>query len=92
MERKYVAFISYRHKPLDKAVATRLHQLIERYHVGSAVQPGRKKLGIAFRDQEELPNRGGCRRRSAISAAVTIRITCWRCWQTASRTRPFLSP
>ena len=78
MERKYVAFISYRHKPLDKAVATRLHQLIERYHVGSAVQPGRKKLGIAFRDQEELPVSGdlGQDIRTALDNSEYLVVVC----------------
>ena len=78
MERKYIAFISYRHKPLDKAVAARLHQLIERYHVGSAVQPGRKRLGIAFRDQEELPVSGdlGQDIRTALDHSEYLVVVC----------------
>lgn len=56
MERQYAAFISYRHKPLDMAVAKRLHQLIERYRVPRQLRGIRgARLGIAFRDQEELP-------------------------------------
>lgn len=56
MERKYVAFISYRHAELDSAVAKQLHTLIERYVIPQKLRKdGKKKLGIVFRDQEELP-------------------------------------
>lgn len=56
MDRKYIAFISYRHTPLDMAVAKKLHNLIEQYPVPRGVrQNGQKRLGIVFRDQEELP-------------------------------------
>lgn len=54
--REYVAFISYRHKPLDMAVARKVHRMIERYIIPAALrQNGRKKLGYVFRDQDELP-------------------------------------
>ena len=33
MQREYAAFISYRHKPLDIAVATKLHKNIERFKI-----------------------------------------------------------
>ncbi len=57
--RKYIAFISYRHKQYDKAVAKKIHTLIESYHVPKQIRGVRgKKLGIAFRDQEELPASG----------------------------------
>ena len=54
---EYIAFISYRHKPLDIAVAKRLHRLIERYRVPAkyAGKRGSRKLGRVFRDQDELP-------------------------------------
>lgn len=53
--REYVAFISYRHKPLDIAVAQRLHGLIEGYVIpGMLRKDGKKKFGIVFRDREEL--------------------------------------
>ncbi len=56
MERKYVAFISYRHAELDSAVAKQLHTLIEQYVIPKYLRKdGKKKLGIVFRDQEELP-------------------------------------
>lgn len=56
MDRKYVAFISYRHAELDSAVAKQMHTLIERYVVPKKLRKnGQKKLGIVFRDQEELP-------------------------------------
>ena len=52
MDRKYVAFISYRHAELDSAVAKQMHTLIERYVVPKKLRKnGQKKLGIVFRDQ-----------------------------------------
>lgn len=55
--RKYCAFISYRHKELDKYVAKKLHTMIERYTVPGELREswGGKKLGKVFRDEEELP-------------------------------------
>lgn len=55
-ERNYKAFISYRHRPLDLSVAKKLHRRIERYMIPKEVRRGgRKKLGLVFRDQDELP-------------------------------------
>ena len=56
-EYQYDAFISYRHLQLDKAVAKKLHTLIETYHIPASVQKltGKKKMGKVFRDEEELP-------------------------------------
>lgn len=54
--REYIAFISYRHKDLDKFVAKRIHSLVERYVIPKELQAGgRKRLGLVFRDEEELP-------------------------------------
>jgi WD40 repeat protein len=55
--RRYVAFISYRHKPLDIAWAKWLHNEIERFRVPSAlVKEGYPpRLRPVFRDQEDLP-------------------------------------
>lgn len=54
--REYVAFISYRHKDLDKYVARKVHTLIERYVVPKELRAQHgKKLGLVFRDEEELP-------------------------------------
>jgi len=56
MERNYTAFISYRHLPLDTAVAARLHRLIEHYRVPKDLRKGgQKHLGLVFRDRDELP-------------------------------------
>jgi len=55
MERKYVAFISYRHAKLDSAVAKQLHTLIEQYRIPRSMRSGKKRFGTVFRDQEELP-------------------------------------
>ena len=55
--REYAAFISYRHKPFDMAVAKKTHALIEKYRVPKALHKG-NRLGIAFRDQDELPVSG----------------------------------
>lgn len=70
MQREYAAFISYRHKPLDMAVATRLHKCIERFRVPKDLRKEEKKSPgtvfsgwegvpsermLVFRDREELP-------------------------------------
>lgn len=56
MDREYIAFISYRHLPLDKEVATQVHRLIERYQIPKELRKnGEKHLGLVFRDQDELP-------------------------------------
>ena len=56
-QRNYVAFISYRHKPLDIALATTLHKLLEHYVIPAEYRksPKEKHLGIVFRDRDELP-------------------------------------
>ena len=56
-ERGYTAFISYRHQPPDMEVAQRLHTAIETYRIPAGIRKktGRKKMGLVFRDQEELP-------------------------------------
>lgn len=53
----YTAFISYRHRLPDEAIAKKLHSLIENYSIPKDVKAssGRKKMGRVFRDQEELP-------------------------------------
>lgn len=56
MERKYKAFISYRHLPLDAGVAKRMHRRIEHFIIPRGLRKnGEKKLGYVFRDQDELP-------------------------------------
>ena len=55
-ERSYKAFISYRHRPLDMETAKKLHKRIERFVVPKDLRVnGKKKLGLVFRDQDELP-------------------------------------
>lgn len=71
MTRQYAAFISYRHRPLDIAVAEKIHKSIERFriprdlrkeeqeHPGSVFTnwEGQPFEGslLVFRDREELP-------------------------------------
>lgn len=56
MAKEYTAFISYRHCPLDTAVAETVHKLIERYRVPKDLRKnGQKHLGVVFRDRDELP-------------------------------------
>ena len=56
MERSYIAFISYRHLPLEMATARKLHKRIERYVIPKDLRrDGQKKPGLVFRDQDELP-------------------------------------
>ena len=56
-EYTYSAFISYRHTPLDEAVAKKLHSLIENYSIPHDIRKatGIQKLRRVFRDHEELP-------------------------------------
>ena len=53
----YCAFISYRHVSPDSDIAKTLHTAIETYAIPASVrkQAGKKRLGKAFRDEEELP-------------------------------------
>lgn len=56
MERDYKVFISYRHLPYDMKVAKKLHTFIEHYVVPKAYRKDEnKKLGLVFRDKDELP-------------------------------------
>ena len=54
---EYIAFISYRHMPLDSSVAKRIQRSIERYAVPKEFRgrTGGKRLGRVFRDEDELP-------------------------------------
>lgn len=55
----YDAFISYRHLPLDRAVAERVQKLLENYKAPFKTDNGKKaKIGRIFRDQAELPTSG----------------------------------
>ena len=55
LAKKYIAFISYRHAELDSAIAKKLHSLIEQYRIPRGLQNGgEKRLGVVFRDEEEL--------------------------------------
>ncbi len=56
-EKKYCAFISYRHQSPDQEIAKALHTAIETYGIPASVKKktGMKKMGYVFRDQEELP-------------------------------------
>jgi len=56
---QYDAFISYRHLPLDKAVATRLQALLERVRPPMGVKcKNVNKISRIFRDETELPTSG----------------------------------
>ncbi|MBR3235873.1 MAG: toll/interleukin-1 receptor domain-containing protein [Atopobiaceae bacterium] len=56
-ERKYTAFISYRHTQPDMKVAIEVHRKLEHYHLDREVreQSGFDSLAPIFRDQDELP-------------------------------------
>lgn len=55
MEREYIAFISYRHAPVDREAAVTLQRLIERYRIPKALRrDGETHLGMVFRDTDEL--------------------------------------
>ena len=56
-EKKYRAFISYRHMTPDQEIAQRLHAAIETFGIPAAIRKrsGLRRMGRVFRDQEELP-------------------------------------
>lgn len=54
MDRQYAAFISYRHAKPDSAVARQLHSMIEQYRIPRELRKESNRLGIVFRDEEEL--------------------------------------
>ena len=59
MDRQYKAFISYRHLPLDKETAIRVHRAIEHFVIPRSLRKdGQRKLGYVFRDEDELPVAG----------------------------------
>lgn len=55
MSRTYVAFISYKHVERDAVIAKTVHTQIESYIIPKQLRRQSKKLGIVFRDEEELP-------------------------------------
>jgi len=57
MAKKYTAFISYKHHPLDSAIAASVQRRLENYRVPRRIAEklGRKQIGQIFRDKEELP-------------------------------------
>ena len=57
-EPSYIAFISYRHLPLDMEAAKRIQKKIENYTIPKDFreQFGGKKFGHVFRDEDELPS------------------------------------
>ncbi len=57
MERKFDAFISYRHHPLDSEVASAVQRQLERFVIPRAVRKktGKNRINHIFRDKEELP-------------------------------------
>lgn len=56
-ERSYIAFISYRHLPLDSEVAKKVQRYIEHYTIPKERRNayGKKHFGMVFRDEDELP-------------------------------------
>ena len=56
-DREYIAFISYRHRPLDMEAARRIQKKIESFSVPRELRDraGGKHLGMVFRDEDELP-------------------------------------
>ena len=57
MDRKYNAFISYRHAPEDIKIASEVQTQLERFKIPKEIQKktGVKRFERVFRDKEELP-------------------------------------
>ena len=68
---KYDAFISYRHTEPDKAIAEKLHRMLETYKGAKAVikMGSQKKVGRVFRDRRN-------------STSSTLPIASKRSWKT----------
>lgn len=78
-ECRYDAFISYRHLPLDRAVAMRLQTLLENYRPPrSMTQLKNKRIRRVFRDQSELPTSGdlGSDIRTALLSSRYLIVIC----------------
>ncbi len=55
MERKYLAYISYRHTAVDKEAAIAIQRRLEHYRIPKALRKdGKVRLGVVFRDTDEL--------------------------------------
>ncbi len=55
MERKYLAYISYRHTAVDKEAAIAIQRQLEHYRIPKALRKdGKVRLGVVFRDTDEL--------------------------------------
>ena len=50
MEREYIAYISYRHTPVDMEAAIAIQHQIEHYHIPKKLRKnGKARLGMVFR-------------------------------------------
>ncbi len=78
-ECRYDAFISYRHLPLDRAVAMRLQTLLENYRPPrSMTELKNRRIRRVFRDQSELPTSGdlGSDIRTALLSSRYLIVIC----------------
>ncbi|RGY95766.1 TIR domain-containing protein [Clostridium sp. AM58-1XD] len=71
----YDAFISYRHRPVDKEIAIRLQSLLENYHPPKGIKGHAIRI---FRDQSELPtsNDLGSDIRNALEQSNYLIVIC----------------
>ena len=56
MDRKYVAFISYRHAEMDSAIAKTIHTLIEQYRIPKGLRKNGKSRQPLWRRTRLLQN------------------------------------
>ena len=78
---RYDAFISYRHLPLDKAVAIKLQYLLEMYKPPKGILlKNTNRIRRIFRDESELPTSGdlGADIRSALASSSFLILICSR--------------
>lgn len=77
VRRSYDAFISYRHRAVDKDCAVRLQKLLERHKITDPATGKKRRLRV-FRDETELPTSGdlGADIREALENSRFLIVIC----------------
>ena len=79
--RRYKAFISYRHQPFDRKVAVTLQKHLETFHPPKQLE--KKEKWRVFRDETELPTSADLSQdiREALENSEYLIVICSSIWQ-----------